>query len=97
MDDESISSTHVRALRETSKALRTSEFPWTAHDLFEQRLIGHNPNDAAELGQFTRHRNRANLLPDRELFAVSPRRTWNRALVIAATRRDRARYNTGSV
>src|SRR5258705_13403289 len=63
--------THVRALRETFKALRTSEFPWTADTIYlNNASIGPIPERTRRaLDEFTAKRTAPHLLPDRELFA----------------------------
>lgn len=63
--------THVRALRETFKALRTSEFPWTADTVYlNNASTGPIPERTRRaLDEFTAKRTAPHLLPDRELFA----------------------------
>jgi selenocysteine lyase/cysteine desulfurase len=63
--------THVRALRETFKALRTSEFPWTADTTYlNNASIGPIPERTRRaLDEFTAKRTAPHLLPDRELFS----------------------------
>jgi selenocysteine lyase/cysteine desulfurase len=63
--------THVRALRETFKALRTAEFPWTADTTYlNNASIGPIPERTRRaLDEFTSKRTAPHLLPDRELFA----------------------------
>src|SRR5467141_4822619 len=63
--------THVRALRETFKALRTAEFPWTADTIYlNNASIGPIPERTRRaLDEFTAKRTAPYLLPDRELFA----------------------------
>src|SRR5216117_3530461 len=63
--------THVRALRETFKALRTAEFPWTAETIYlNNASIGPIPERTRRaLDEFTAKRTAPHLLPDRELFA----------------------------
>ncbi len=63
--------THVRALRETFKALRTAEFPWTADTIYlNNASIGPIPERTRRaLDEFTAKRTAPHLLPDRELFA----------------------------
>src|SRR5438477_359184 len=63
--------THVRALRETFKALRTTEFPWTADTVYlNNASIGPIPERTRRaLDEFTAKRTAPHLLPDRELFA----------------------------
>src|SRR5205809_6072037 len=62
--------THVRALRETFKALRTSEFPWTADTIYlNNASIGPIPERTRRaLDEFTAKRTAPHLLPDRELL-----------------------------
>src|SRR5947199_8742340 len=63
--------THVRALRETFKALRTAEFPWTADTIYlNNASIGPIPERTRRaLDEFTAKRTAPHLLPDRELQA----------------------------
>jgi len=63
--------THVRALRESFKALRTAEFPWTADTIYlNNASIGPIPERTRRaLDEFTAKRTAPHLLPDRELFA----------------------------
>jgi selenocysteine lyase/cysteine desulfurase len=63
--------THVRALRETFKALRTAEFPWTADTIYlNNASIGPIPERTRRaLDEFTAKRTAPHLLPDRELLA----------------------------
>src|SRR5258707_10186886 len=63
--------THVRALRETFKALRTAEFPWTADTVYlNNASIGPIPERTRRaLDEFTAKRTAPHLLPDRELQA----------------------------
>jgi cysteine desulfurase / selenocysteine lyase len=63
--------THVRALRETFKALRTSEFPWTADTTYlNNASIGPIPERTRRaIDEFTAKRTAPHLLPDRELFS----------------------------
>ena len=63
--------THVRALRETFKALRTSEFPWTADTVYlNNASTGPIPERTRRaLDEFTAKRTAPHLLPDRELLA----------------------------
>jgi len=63
--------THVRALRETFKALRTAEFPWTADTIYlNNASIGPIPERTRRaIDEFTAKRTAPHLLPDRELFA----------------------------
>jgi len=62
--------THVRALRETFKALRTAEFPWTADTIYlNNASIGPIPERTRRaLDEFTAKRTAPHLLPDRDLF-----------------------------
>jgi len=71
MTENRLSPTHVRALRETFKALRTSEFPWTADTIYlNNASIGPIPERTRRaLDEFTAKRTAPHLLPDRELFA----------------------------
>ena len=63
--------THVRALRESFRALRTGEFPWTADTIYlNNASIGPIPERTRRaLDEFTAKRTAPHLLPDRELFA----------------------------
>jgi len=71
MTDIAYHPTHVRALRETFKALRTAEFPWTADTVYlNNASIGPIPERTRRaLDEFTAKRTAPHLLPDRELFA----------------------------
>ena len=64
--------TRVRALRESFKALRTTEFPWTADTVYlNNASIGPIPERTRRaLDQFTAKRTAPHLLPDRDLFAM---------------------------
>jgi cysteine desulfurase / selenocysteine lyase len=70
MTDIAYHPTHVRALRETFKALRTAEFPWTADTTYlNNASIGPIPERTRRaLDEFTAKRTAPHLLPDRELF-----------------------------
>ena len=61
--------TRVRALRETFRALRTTEFPWTADTVYlNNASIGPIPERTRRaLDQFTAKRTAPHLLPDRDL------------------------------
>jgi cysteine desulfurase/selenocysteine lyase len=63
--------TRVRALRESFRALRASEFPWTADTIYlNNASIGPIPERTRRaLDEFTSKRTAPHLLPDRELFA----------------------------
>ncbi|HEY3279586.1 MAG TPA: aminotransferase class V-fold PLP-dependent enzyme [Gemmatimonadales bacterium] len=63
--------TRVRALRETFRALRAAEFPWTADTVYlNNASIGPIPERTRRaLDEFTAKRTAPHLLPDRELFA----------------------------
>jgi cysteine desulfurase / selenocysteine lyase len=71
MTDIAYHPTHVRALRETFKALRTAEFPWTADTIYlNNASIGPIPERTRRaIDEFTAKRTAPHLLPDRELFA----------------------------
>src|SRR3989454_8333810 len=62
--------THVRALRETFRALRPAESPWTADPIYLNNApIGPTPERTRRaLDEFTANRPAPHLLPDRELF-----------------------------
>lgn len=64
--------TRVRALRETFRALRTTEFPWTADTVYlNNASIGPIPERTRRaLDQFTAKRTAPHLLPERDLFAM---------------------------
>jgi cysteine desulfurase/selenocysteine lyase len=63
--------TRVRALRESCRALRAAEFPWTADTVYlNNASIGPIPERTRRaLDAFTAKRTAPHLLPDRELFA----------------------------
>jgi selenocysteine lyase/cysteine desulfurase len=63
--------TRVRALRESFRALRAAEFPWTADTIYlNNASIGPIPERTRRaLDEFTAKRTAPHLLPDRELFA----------------------------
>lgn len=63
--------TRVRALRESFRALRAAEFPWTADTVYlNNASIGPIPERTRRaLDEFTSKRTAPHLLPDRELFA----------------------------
>ena len=63
--------TRVRALRESFRALRAAEFPWTADTVYlNNASIGPIPERTRRaLDAFTAKRTAPHLLPDRELFA----------------------------
>jgi selenocysteine lyase/cysteine desulfurase len=63
--------TRVRALRESFRALRAAEFPWTADTVYlNNASIGPIPERTRRaLDEFTAKRTAPHLLPDRELFA----------------------------
>ena len=71
MTDIAYHPTHVRALRESFRALRTAEFPWTADTIYlNNASIGPIPERTRRaLDEFTAKRTAPHLLPDRELFA----------------------------
>lgn len=62
--------TRVRALRESFRALRAAEFPWTADTIYlNNASIGPIPERTRRaLDEFTAKRTAPHLLPDRELF-----------------------------
>jgi len=64
--------TRVRALRESFRALRTTEFPWTADTVYlNNASIGPIPERTRRaLDQFTAKRTAPHLLPDRDLFGM---------------------------
>jgi selenocysteine lyase/cysteine desulfurase len=63
--------TRLRALREGFKALRTTEFPWTADTVYlNNASIGPIPERTRRaIDEFTAKRTAPHLLPDRELLA----------------------------
>lgn len=64
--------TRVRALRESFRALRATEFPWTADTVYlNNASIGPIPERTRRaLDQFTAKRTAPHLLPDRDLLGV---------------------------
>jgi selenocysteine lyase/cysteine desulfurase len=62
--------TRVKALRESFRALRAAEFPWTADTVYlNNAAIGPIPERTRRaLDEFTAKRTAPHLLPDRELF-----------------------------
>lgn len=64
--------TRVRALRQSFRALRATEFPWTADTVYlNNASIGPIPERTRRaLDQFTAKRTAPHLLPDRDLFAM---------------------------
>jgi len=90
--------THVRALRETFKALRTAEFPWTADTIYlNNASIGPIPERTRRaLDEFTAKRTAPHLLPDRELFAgLAAARLGIAQLINAAPSEIALATNTG--
>jgi cysteine desulfurase/selenocysteine lyase len=71
MTDIAYHPTRVRALRESFRALRAAEFPWTADTVYlNNAAIGPIPERTRRaLDEFTAKRTAPHLLPDRELFA----------------------------
>src|SRR5881296_3030501 len=71
MTDIAYHPTRVRALRETFRALRAAEFPWTADTVYlNNASIGPIPERTRRaLDAFTAKRTAPHLLPDRDLFA----------------------------
>jgi selenocysteine lyase/cysteine desulfurase len=71
MTDIAYHPTRVRALRESFRALRAAEFPWTADTVYlNNASIGPIPERTRRvLDEFTAKRTAPHLLPDRELFA----------------------------
>ncbi len=72
MTDIAYHPTRVRALRETFRALRATEFPWTADTVYlNNASIGPIPERTRRgLDEFTAKRTAPHLLPDRELTAI---------------------------
>jgi cysteine desulfurase/selenocysteine lyase len=64
--------TRLRVLRDTLRALRATEFPWTADTVYlNNASIGPIPERTRRaLDEFTAKRTAPHLLPDRELLAV---------------------------
>ena len=71
MTDIAYHPTRVRALRESFRALRAAEFPWTADTVYlNNASIGPIPERTRRaLDEFTAKRTAPHLLPDRELQA----------------------------
>lgn len=71
MTDIAYHPTRVRALRESCRALRAAEFPWTADTVYlNNASIGPIPERTRRaLDAFTAKRTAPHLLPDRDLFA----------------------------
>src|SRR5436189_6256484 len=71
MTDIAYHPTRLRALRDTFRALRAAEFPWTADTVYlNNASIGPIPERTRRaLDEFTAKRTAPHLLPDRELFA----------------------------
>lgn len=72
MTDIAYHPTRVRALRESFRALRTTEFPWTADTVYlNNASIGPIPERTRRaLDQFTAKRTAPHLLPDRDIFGM---------------------------
>jgi cysteine desulfurase / selenocysteine lyase len=90
--------THVRALRESFRALRTAEFPWTAETIYlNNASIGPIPERTRRaLDEFTAKRTAPHLLPDRELFAgLATARTGIAQLINADPSEIALATNTG--
>src|SRR5438105_13159226 len=71
MTDIAYHPTRLRALRDTFRALRAAEFPWTADTVYVNNAsIGPIPERTRPaLDEFTAKRTAPHLLPDRELQA----------------------------
>src|SRR5881409_3049095 len=71
MTDIAYHPTRLRALRDTFRALRATEFPWTADTVYlNNASIGPIPERTRRaLDEFTARRTAPHLLPDRELQA----------------------------
>ena len=71
MTDLAYHPTRLRALRETCRALRAAEFPWTADTVYlNNASIGPIPERTRRaLDEFTAKRTAPHLLPDRDLLA----------------------------
>jgi selenocysteine lyase/cysteine desulfurase len=71
MTDIAYHPTRMRALRESFRALRAAEFPWTADTVYlNNASIGPIPERTRRaLDEFTAKRTAPHLLPDRALFA----------------------------
>jgi selenocysteine lyase/cysteine desulfurase len=72
MTDVTYHPTRLRALRESFRALRTAEFPWTADTVYlNNASIGPIPERTRRaLDQFTAKRTAPHLLPDRDIVAM---------------------------
>ena len=72
MTDIAYHPTRIRALRETFRALRAAEFPWTADTVYlNNASTGPIPERSRRaLDEFTAKRTAPHLLPDRELQAA---------------------------
>ncbi|MGH7546758.1 MAG: aminotransferase class V-fold PLP-dependent enzyme [Gemmatimonadales bacterium] len=72
MTDIAYHPTRLRALRDSFRALRAAEFPWTADTVYlNNASIGPIPERTRRaLDEFTAKRTAPHLLPERELFAV---------------------------
>ncbi|HEU5259852.1 MAG TPA: aminotransferase class V-fold PLP-dependent enzyme [Gemmatimonadales bacterium] len=72
MTDIAYHPTRLRALRDSFRALRAAEFPWTADTVYlNNASIGPIPERTRRaLDEFTAKRTAPHLLPDRELLAV---------------------------
>src|SRR3989449_1838178 len=70
MTDIAYHPTRLRALRDSFRALRATEFPWTADTVYlNTASIGPIPERARRaLDEFTAKRTAPHLLPDRELL-----------------------------
>src|SRR5436189_5901137 len=71
MTDIAYHPTRLRALRDTFRALRATEFPWTADTVYlNNASIGPIPERTRRaLDEFNAKRTAPHLLPDRDLFA----------------------------
>src|SRR5690349_17357066 len=69
MTDVAYHPTRIRAVRDTCRALRAAEFPWTADTVYlNNASIGPIPERTRRaLDQFTAKRTAPHLLPDRDL------------------------------
>ena len=98
MTDIAYHPTRIRALRDTFRALRAAEFPWTADTVYlNNASIGPIPERTRRaLDEFTAKRTAPHLLPDRELLGgLQTARETIASLVNADTGEIALTTNTG--
>lgn len=98
MTDVSLHPTKIKALRESCRGLRASEFPWTADTVYlNNASIGPIPERTRRiLDAFNAKRTAPHLLPDRDLFAgLQAARDTAARLVNADTGEIALATNTG--